>query len=134
MRKLLPIFLLFPLAFVLSCNSAINTDRDESTVDKVEVQKKFIGQWKYYSSYPVDPKDDGSMNGIICNLEKYENTDETLVFHLWTGNDLILSIQDADTLSGQNVKKLKVRYVEDTGHLILVENEDGSGLEFSRLK
>ena len=114
-------FLLSIVLFQISCKNS------------ADVSNKFVGQWKFYAVYPEDNKDNSSLNGIICGLEKYENTEETFVFHISTGRDAILSIQDANTLVGQNAK-LSLKYVEDTGHLILVEHEDGSGLEFSKLK
>ena len=92
---------------------------------------RFIGQWKFYAPYPADPKYDGSMNGIICGLEKYENTDSSFVFHLWMGKDVVLSIQDQNTLSGQNAS-ITLKYDSNSGHLIVL-HKDGTGVEFSKI-
>ncbi|MGQ7855801.1 hypothetical protein ACUN24_16325 [Pedobacter sp. WC2501] len=61
-----------------------------------------------------------------------ENSDETYSFKLYTGNNLILSKQDENTLVGVNAK-MKAKYVDSTEHLILSIGKN-STIEFKKLK
>jgi hypothetical protein len=106
---------------LISCN--VKPHRD--------VSKTFVGQRKYYSAIPDDPADDGTMNGVICGLEKTPNTDSTFVFHFWMGRDLIATAKNDSTLAGQNAD-ITLKFVEGNGHL-LVLHSDGHGLEFQKL-
>ena len=95
------------------------------------VSEKFVGQWKYYTVIPNDPTDDGSMNAIICGLEKAKDTEHTFVFHLWYGRDLVATEQDDSTLVGQNAN-ITLKFVESDRHLKVIRH-DGSGMEFQKL-
>jgi hypothetical protein len=86
------------------------------TTESLSFDGRFVGQWKFHSMNP--PAHDGTMDGIICNLEKYSNTQKTYVFHLFTGNDLILSKKDANTLIGENAN-MSVKLNPNTGLLTL---------------
>lgn len=107
----------------------ITTD-GQSELSSLSVAEKFVGSWKYYGSLPPDK--DNSMSGIVCELERYANTNETFVFHLWDGHDLILSIQDDNTLIGQNAA-LSVKYDPKTDRISLVFSS-GNESFYSRLK
>lgn len=106
------------------------TNAEENITSNSSGNQKFIGTWKYYKSIPA--ANDNSMNGIVCILERYGNTHKTFVFHLWTGDDLILSIKNENTLVGQNAN-LAVQYDASTDHLSLVY-ADGSKEVYSRLQ
>jgi hypothetical protein len=104
---------------------------DENDPQKID-DDKFLGSWKYYTSIPKRNPNDHSMNGVICELERYKNTQQTYVFHLFTGNELILSIRDENTLVGENAN-LSVNYDESTGHLMLITSPENR-IVFSKLK
>lgn len=106
----------------VSTNQKVNTQEQVETNEQpkssnLSIENKFVGTWKYYGSNPPDK--DNSMSGIVCELERYAKTKETFVFHLWDGHDLILSIQDENTLIGQNAT-LSVKYYPDTDRISLV--------------
>ena len=140
---------IFIIAVLLSCSNQKQEERikdleqklaqlDPDSVESQETNvkkdlntdEKFIGRWKYYKMSPAAK--DNSMNGIICNLEKYQNTNETYVFHLYTGNDLILSIKDKNTLKGENAN-INVVYDPKLDLLKLVMSS-GNKTIFRRLK
>ena len=122
------------MASVISCNPGGQTGTNTSTYENnsaIDNGDKFVGSWKFYSS-SLKKKNDHSMDGIICELERYKNTKETFVFHLFTGNDLVLSVQDKNTLKGENAS-MSVTYEESTGHIILKIASNNS-MAFSKLK
>lgn len=95
--------------------------------------EQFLGSWKIIdvqdnSSQPYDH----SMDNIICKLERYQDTQETFVFYLFTGNDLILSPKDENTLIGENANML-VSFDKETEHLTLSIPGKSSWI-FRRLK
>jgi len=79
------------------------------------LENKFIGSWEII---PDPNRNDNSMVGIVCELEKYSNTEETFVFHLFTGHELILSVQDENTLVGRNANMI-VEYDNASDELVL---------------
>jgi hypothetical protein len=75
---------------------------------------------------------DNSMKGIVCNLEKFSNTQKTYVFHLFSGHDLILSKKDENTLVGENAN-MSVKLNPNTG-LLTLATSDGASWTFKKLK
>ena len=119
-----------PLPKVNSQQTNTIISNEQSVRSDLNVAQKFVGSWKYYGSVP--PSRDNSMNGIICQLERYASTNKTFVFHLWTGQDLVLSILDENTLVGQNVS-LSVKYDTKTDHIALIF-DNGNEVIYSRLQ
>ena len=123
MKRTIVILLAGCISF-LGCDAPATTGGSDSTANAspqriaLSIDDKFVGSWKYFGYIPDDDPSDHSMDGIICELEKYKETKKTYVFHLYTGNDLILSIRDDSTLTGENAE-MTVRYSEPSGHLIL---------------
>lgn len=100
---------------------------------KKNVSSQFVGQWKFYAPYKDSSRYDGTMDNIVCGLDKLPNTDSGFVFHFWFGRDAILTIKDDSTLMGQNIN-MYLRYSESTGHLLVLHTDKESGLEFQKLK
>lgn len=123
MKRTIVILLAGCISF-LGCDTPATTDGPDSTGNAspqsstLSIDNKFVGSCKYFGYIPDDNSSDHSMDGIICELEKYKDTKKTYVFHLYTGNDLILSIRNDSTLTGENAD-MTVRYSEPSGHLIL---------------
>lgn len=97
------------------------------------MSSQFVGQWKFYAPYKDSSRYDGTMDNIVCGLDKLPNTDSGFVFHFWFGRDAILTIKDDSTLMGQNIN-MYLRYSESTGHLLVLHTDKESGLEFQKLK
>ena len=124
------IFLNFFICALLlfSCNAATESTQNEA----LTTDQKFVGDWLVVDNNFGENKNDHSMDGIIQSLTKMEGRDETYTFKLYTGNNLILSKRDDNTLTGVNAN-MKVRYVDSTQHIILaIGNEDK--MEFKKLK
>lgn len=100
---------------------------------KKNVSSQFVGQWKFFAPYKDNSRYDGTMDNIVCGLEKVPNTDSSFVFHFWMGRDGIFSIQDDSTLVGQNINA-RLIYKENNGHLLVIHGDQRSGLEFQKLK
>ena len=93
--------------------SQIEEKLQENKQKKSEIDDRFIGAWKL-----INESGDSSMDGIVNRLEKYRNTEETYVFHLFSGHDLILTVENKNKLVGQNANMV-VRYDETNEELIL---------------
>ena len=108
MRKLKLSGILLSLLFI-GCNKS-NTNNVGSNNQKIEVVKeasnnldeRYIGGWKLVDANVGDKRNDNSMDGIICEMTKYLNSNESYVFHLFTGNELILTRETDNHLVGQN--------------------------------
>lgn len=96
----------------------------------LSVERKFVGTWIYYKSIPA--AQDNSLSGITLTLERYANTNETFVAHIFSGHDLILSVKNENTLVGQNAN-MSVKYDANTDNLSLVISS-GTTQVYSRLK
>ena len=109
---------------IVSCNSvSVNNWTPE----------KLVGSWKI-----IDVNSDGgkaydhSMDDIVCELEKYKNTNETYVFHLFTGNELLLTQDAPNHMKGENAN-MDVTY-NDTLDQIVLSIPTKSSWTFKRLK
>lgn len=98
----------------------------------IDLDQRYIGAWKLVGMIPEISKNDASMEGIICEIEKYPNTKESYLFHLFTGHQLILSVENSNYLKGQNAD-MNVRYKEDLSELHL-SIPKGSTWIFRKLK
>ncbi|MCW3108672.1 MAG: hypothetical protein JWQ09_3178 [Segetibacter sp.] len=96
------------------------------------VSSQFVGQWKFYAPYKDSSRYDGTMDNIVCGLDKLPNTDSSFVFHFWFGRDAILTIKDDSTLVGQNIQ-MYLRYQASNSHLLILHTDKESGLEFQKL-
>lgn len=114
------------LLFLFSCNN------NSTKTEPLTTDQKFVGNWIVVANNFTENRNDHSMDGIIQPLTKMENSDETYSFKLYTGNNLILSKQDENTLVGVNAK-MKAKYVDSTEHLILSIGKN-STIEFKKLK
>ena len=97
---------------------------------QIDIQERFVGAWKFVESIPEGT--DHSMDGIICQLDKYRNTKSTFVFHLFIGNDLILSVKNDKTLIGENAN-LNVKFDDKKNRLLLILSNKKT-LIFKKLK
>ncbi len=122
-----------------SCNTTTekkngNVEESNTTEKKeVNVDERFVGAWKLIAMLPDKNPNDHSLDGIICHLEKYQNTNKTFVFHLFTGNDLVLSIQDESNLVGENAN-MKVKFDDTTNKLILTIPGSNTTFVFKKLE
>jgi len=116
MKRLNLLTIIFLLVLSVSCSS---------------VDKNFVGSWMFYQLIPNDKSDDQSMNGIVCNIEKYAKTNKTFVLLLF-GNELLFSEKDENTLVGQNNSGTIV-FDPKTGHITVFLDKD-NGIIFSKLE
>ncbi|QNR86750.1 hypothetical protein H9N25_10375 [Pedobacter riviphilus] len=114
------------LLFLFSCKN------NSTKTEPLTTDQKFVGNWIVVANNFTENQNDHSMDGIIQPLTKMENSEETYSFKLYTGNNLILSKQDENTLVGVNAK-MEAKYVDSTEHLILFIGKN-STMEFKKLK
>lgn len=118
-------FLLLSL-LVIACkqnqnSSSGNTSQSSPTIESsqsINLEKRYVGTWKLVGLEPVPRKDDHSMDGIVCTMEKLPNSEKSFVFHLYTGHELILSSVDNNNLRGENAG-INLRYDEVTQQLYM---------------
>ena len=132
--SLIAVIIVFSSCSNTSEKKNVNVEESNSTEKKeVNVDERFVGAWKLIAMLPDKNPNDHSLDGIICQLEKYKNTNKTFVFHLFTGNDLILSIQDESNLVGENAN-MRVKFDDTTNKLILTISGSGTTFVFRKLE
>jgi hypothetical protein len=124
MKKTKTLFLLSLL--VIACkqnqNSSLgDTSQPNPTIESsqsIDLDKRYLGTWKLVGLEPTPRKDDHSMDGILCTMEKLPNSEKSFVFHLYTGHELILSSVDNNNLHGENAG-INLKYDETTQQLYM---------------
>ena len=86
------------------------------------VERKFIGSWKFLELIPNDKPDDHSMNGYIISIEKLPNSDKSYVLH-FSGQETILTEENEYKLVGQN-SNVYVTFDPKTSHLSFFLSKD----------
>lgn len=138
MRKLTLCSMLLSLLFV-GCNkgnsvgnSYENTPKELVENDSKNLDERYVGGWKLVDADIANKGNDSSMDGIICEMEKYLNSDESYIFHLFTGHKLILTKETDNHLVGQNAN-MNADYNEKTERLT-VSIPGGSSWVFKKIK
>lgn len=131
-KILICILSLFSLTSFKNFNKEVSKSEKNKIEQNINIANRYVGAWKLVGMIPAIPKNDRTMDGIICKLEKYENTNETFVFHLFGGRDLILSVVNNNKLKGENANMIVVYKAKESRlHLSI---PGGSTWIFKKLK
>lgn len=94
------------ILFCFSCNNSAQSNANQQNEirqsTEIDLVERYVGAWKLVRMKPAIPKNDHTMDGIICQLEQYQNTKKSFLFNLFTGNKLILTAKDENNLIGEN--------------------------------
>lgn len=119
MKKMNTYLILFFLILGISCSN---------------VDKKFVGSWKFYEIIPNNKPDDHSMNKFILTIGKYGNTKRSYSLTYMDSYFLLTeSKNDENTLVAVNTNSSIVKYNPETGHLSLFLTKDFE-IVFSKLE
>ena len=137
MRKLTLCGVLILLLMGCKKHNSIGNDFENTQKDLVEknsntLDERYVGGWKLVETNITNKGNDNSMEGIICEMEKYLNSDESYVFHLFTGHELILTKETNNHLVGQNAK-MNADYNENNIELT-ISIPGGSSWIFKKIK
>ena len=113
-------------------NNYENTQKESVHKNSNNLDERYIGGWKLVETNVTNKGNDNSMEEIICEMEKYLNSDESYVFHLFTGHELILTKETNNHLVGQNAN-MNADYNENNRELT-ISIPGGSSWIFKKIK
>ncbi|MBS1549558.1 MAG: hypothetical protein JSS94_06820 [Bacteroidetes bacterium] len=136
--KIVSVSLLLLLVTNCKKNDNLTKNEDDTTKtefaenSKIDLDDRYIGGWKIVDINVGKSKNDHSMDGIICEMEKYPNSENSYVFHLFTGHKLILTKETDNYLVGQNAN-MNANY-DDNSETLTISIPKGSSWTFKKIR